>query len=65
MEYGLNLDFNEDQEAIRAAVDRFCQQQNVEDIARQSAAQFPRMLWQQLAELGAFYPAAPGHEEVL
>jgi alkylation response protein AidB-like acyl-CoA dehydrogenase len=63
MESGLNLDFNGDQEAIRAAVDRFCQQQNVEDIARQSAAQFPRMLWQQLAELGAFYPAAPGHEE--
>lgn len=63
MDSTINLEFNEDQEAIRAAIDRFCQQQNVEGIARQSATPFPRVLWQQLAELGAFYPASPGHTE--
>jgi alkylation response protein AidB-like acyl-CoA dehydrogenase len=63
MESGLDLGFNEDQEAIRAAIDRFCEQQNVENFARQSGTTFPRVLWRQLAELGGFCPAAPGNDE--
>lgn len=59
---GLDLDFNEDQVAISAAVDRFCTQNNVADIARQSGEPFPRQLWQDLAEVGVFYPAAEGHD---
>jgi alkylation response protein AidB-like acyl-CoA dehydrogenase len=60
---GLELAYTEDQEAIRSAVDRFCTQSLVDDFARQSGQPFPRKLWQQLAELGVFYPAAPGHPE--
>ena len=63
MDSSLDMSFNEDQEAIRAAVDRFCTQQNVEQFARQSDAPFPWELWRQLAQLGIFCPAAPGHEE--
>lgn len=63
MSAGLDLAYNEDQEAIRSAVDRFCTQQGVEDSARLSGQPFPRSLWLQLAELGAFYPAAPEHTE--
>ena len=63
MDSPLDLGFNEDQEAIRAAVDRFCKQHTVEDAARQSGAPFPRDLWRQLAELGVFCPASPGHPE--
>lgn len=59
---GLDLDYNEDQEAIRAAVERFCVQNNVSDIARQTGEAFPRQLWRDLAEVGVFYPAAPGHD---
>jgi alkylation response protein AidB-like acyl-CoA dehydrogenase len=60
---GLDLSYNEDQEAIRAAIDRFCTQQAVDNIARQAGAPFPKDLWRELAELGAFYPAAPGNPE--
>jgi alkylation response protein AidB-like acyl-CoA dehydrogenase len=60
METGLNFDYDEDQDAMRAAVDRFCTQQNVRDIARQSGAPFPLALWRQLAELGAFSVVVPG-----
>ncbi|HEY6131192.1 MAG TPA: acyl-CoA dehydrogenase family protein [Halioglobus sp.] len=63
MESGLDLAYNEDQEAIRVAIDRFCNQHDLADIARQSGAPFPRELWLQLADLGAFYPAAPGYTE--
>jgi alkylation response protein AidB-like acyl-CoA dehydrogenase len=59
---GLYLDFNENQDAIRAAVDRFCLQNNVADIARQTDAGFPRELWRDLAGVGVFYPAAPGYD---
>lgn len=59
METGLNFDFNEDQEAIRGAIERFCTQQNVRDIARQSGAPFPLALWRQLAELGVFSVILP------
>lgn len=59
---GLSLEFNEDQAAIRAAVDRFCSQHKVSESARQSGAPFPRQLWRELAEVGVFYPAAPGHD---
>lgn len=62
MSAGLDLDFNEDQEAVRAAVDRFCTQKDVENTARQSGKPFPRQLWRDLAEIGVFYPAAPRHE---
>jgi len=62
MTAGLDLGFNEDQEAIRAAVDRFCMQRDVETIARQSGEPFPRSLWRDLAGVGVFYPGAPGHE---
>lgn len=63
MDTGLDLSYNEDQEAIRAAIDRFCTQHNVADIARQSNAPFPRERWRQLAEQGAFYPASPDNPE--
>ncbi len=33
------------------------------ELARQSDKPFPRELWRELAELGAFAPAAPGHCE--
>jgi alkylation response protein AidB-like acyl-CoA dehydrogenase len=56
----LNLDFNEDQQAIGAAVDRFCVQNNVSGLARQTATAFPHQLWRGLAEIGVFHPAAPG-----
>ena len=62
MEPGLDLGFNEDQEAVRAAVHRFCTQRGVIDLARQSGAPFPRDLWRELAAVGVFYPAAPGNE---
>jgi len=62
MTAGLDLRFNEDQEAIRAALDRFCTQQDVAEFARLSGAPFPRTLWRDLAAVGVFYPAAPGHE---
>jgi alkylation response protein AidB-like acyl-CoA dehydrogenase len=60
MDAGLDFAFNEEQEAIRAAIDRFCTQHAVVEFARQSDIPFPRALWRQLAELGAFAPAAPG-----
>jgi len=63
MESRLDLAYNEDQEAIRAAISRFCTQHAVADTARQSGEPFPRALWRELAELGAFFPAAPGHHE--
>ncbi len=63
METNLDLAYNEDQDAIRAAVGRFCTQHAVEDLARQSGEPFPRQLWRALAELGAFFPAAPGSPE--
>lgn len=63
MSAGLDLAYNEDQEAIRSAIDRFCAQHAVEDHARVSGHAFPRKLWRQLAEQGVFYPAAPGHPE--
>lgn len=50
----LDLGYNEEQDAIRAVVQRFCQQHNVEDVARQCAGPFPRKLWRELAELGVF-----------
>ena len=63
MDTPLDLGFSEDQEAIRSAIDRFCTQHNVEDIARQSGKPFPRELWRQLAELRVFSAAAPGYPE--
>jgi alkylation response protein AidB-like acyl-CoA dehydrogenase len=63
MSAGLDLDYNEDQGAIRTAIDRFCTQHSVAQSARLSGEALPRNLWQQLAELGAFYPAAPGYPE--
>jgi alkylation response protein AidB-like acyl-CoA dehydrogenase len=63
MESALDLAYNEDQEAIRAALSRFCTQHAVEDLARLSGEPFPRQLWLELAELGAFFPAAPGDQD--
>jgi len=59
---GLDLNFNEDQEAIRVAVDRFCTQRGVEKFARHPEATFSRSLWRDLAGVGVFYPGAPGHD---
>jgi alkylation response protein AidB-like acyl-CoA dehydrogenase len=59
----LSLDYNEDQAAIHAAVDRFCVQQNVAQVARQSGQPFPHKLWRELAGLGVFYPTAPGYPD--
>lgn len=59
----LNFDFNEDQDAIRAAIDRFCTQQQVLDAAKTSGAPFPRGLWRELAQLGAFGVALPGDDQ--
>jgi alkylation response protein AidB-like acyl-CoA dehydrogenase len=63
MDTALDFSFNEDQEAVRSAIKRFCTQQNVDDIARQSGAPFPRTLWRQLAELGIFYPASADNND--
>jgi alkylation response protein AidB-like acyl-CoA dehydrogenase len=63
MDSGLDLAYNEDQEAIRAAISRFCTQHAVQEMARQSGNPFPRALWRELAELGAFLPAAPGDSD--
>ncbi len=63
MASALDFSFSEEQEAIRAAIDRFCTQHNVAQYARQAGQPFPRALWRQLAELGAFAPAAPEHGE--
>ena len=63
MRLSLDLNFSENQEAIRSAVDRFCEQHDAERIARQSGEPFPRDLWHQLAGLGVFSPAAPGNAE--
>jgi len=63
MTAGLDFSFNEEQDAIRAAIDRFCTQHAVVALARQSGQPFPRELWRELAELGAFAPAAPGNSE--
>jgi alkylation response protein AidB-like acyl-CoA dehydrogenase len=59
----LNFEYSEDQAAIHAAVDRFCVQRDMARVARESRQPFPRELWQELAGLGVFYPAAPGHPE--
>ena len=63
MQSGLDLDYNEDQAAIRSAIERFCVQHNVDAVARQSGQPFPRELWRQLAELGVFHPGAAGSPE--
>jgi len=63
MDKDLDFSWNEEQAAIAAAVDRFCQQHDAERVARQSNQPFPRALWRQLAELGVFYPAAPGYPD--
>jgi alkylation response protein AidB-like acyl-CoA dehydrogenase len=63
MAASLDFSFSEEQEAIRSAIDRFCVQHDVAAYARQSGQPFPRELWRQLAELGAFAPAAPGNRE--
>jgi len=62
MASGLDLSFSEDQQAISAAVHRFCLQHDSEATARRSGGQLPRELWQKLAALGVFSPAAPGME---
>ena len=38
MTTGLDLEFSEEQEAVRVAVDRFCTQNDVERSARQAGA---------------------------
>jgi len=58
-ESGLDFSYNEEQDAIRVAVDRFCTQRNVRDLARQAGAPFLRQLWRDLAALGVFQVAAP------
>ena len=58
-----DLSFSEEQRAIADAVRRFCDQRDVDAQARASGAPFPRELWQALAELGIFAPAAPGHTD--
>jgi alkylation response protein AidB-like acyl-CoA dehydrogenase len=63
MASGLDFSFNEEQAAIGAAIDRFCTLHAVVELARQSSQPFARELWRELAELGAFAPAAPAHRE--
>jgi alkylation response protein AidB-like acyl-CoA dehydrogenase len=59
----LQFSYSEEQEAMRAALDRFCTQQDVAQYARQSGLPFPRALWRELADLGVFAPASPGNRE--
>lgn len=54
METGLDFDYDEEQVAFRAAIDRFCTQQQLRELARQSDAAFPTNLWRELADLGTF-----------
>ena len=53
----LDLGYNEDQQAVAAAVERFCQTQDVAAHARDSDKPVSMALWQALAALGVFAPA--------
>lgn len=59
MDSTLDLEYNADQVAIITAVERFCEQNDVADHARNPQRPFPRELWRDLAQLGVFAPAAP------
>jgi len=56
MNTALTLDYDEDHQAIGAAIDRFCEQWGVAAAAR-------RELWRALAELGVFGAGAPNRED--
>ncbi|MEM9255364.1 MAG: acyl-CoA dehydrogenase [Pseudomonadota bacterium] len=59
----LRLGFDEQQLAVSEAITRFCEQHDVETLVREQHAHFPTDLWRQLAALGVFAPAAPGHSD--
>jgi alkylation response protein AidB-like acyl-CoA dehydrogenase len=61
---GLDLDYNEDQEAIASAIDRFCESQCDTDTVKNLNGSFPKHLWQELAALGVFSPATPEGAEM-
>jgi len=63
MNTALTLDYDEDQQAIGAAIDRFCEQWDVAAAARLHDGAFPRELWRALAELGVFGAGAPNRED--
>lgn len=51
---GLDLRFDDGQEAIASAVQSFCADHCDEDVVKQSAGSLPMDLWKALAELGVF-----------
>lgn len=63
MTHALSLEHGADQQAIAAAVARFCEAHDVEAAARGTEGDFPVELWRALAGMGVFAPAAPGQEE--
>ncbi|MDZ7782093.1 MAG: acyl-CoA dehydrogenase family protein [Halioglobus sp.] len=63
MSAALTLDYDEDQQAIGAAIDRFCEQRDVAGAARRGDGVFPHELWRALAELGVFAAGAPHRED--
>jgi alkylation response protein AidB-like acyl-CoA dehydrogenase len=63
METGLDFDYDEEQVAFCAAIDRFCTRQQVRELAWLSDAAFPMALWRELADLGAFSVLLPGETQ--
>ena len=53
----LNLNFNEDQQAIADAIERFCESRCDTAVVKGLTDTFSSPLWRELAEMGAFTPA--------
>lgn len=63
MSASLNFEPSENQQAVAAAVTRFCETNDVESAARNTEGDFPIALWRALADMGVFAPTAPGFED--
>jgi hypothetical protein len=59
---GLDLDFDDAQAAIGAAVEAFCADRCTDETVKQSAGRFPAELWRELADLGMLGLASPEGE---
>ncbi len=57
---GLDLDYDEGQLAIIAALEGFCAEHAADDTIKAATGRLPRDLWRGLAELGVLAAGAPG-----
>lgn len=62
MSAGLDLGFDDAQQAIHDAIGSFCRDRCTEAVAKDAAQQFPHALWRELAQLGVFAIATPEGE---